>query len=168
MNTAETHALLAHLPLTGSVMGIFLLLLGLITSSYRTQMAGHLLLVAASAGAFLVFLSGSDLQYNSKSSQTVSNSSIFNHASFANYALIVMCCSGILSLSSLWLNIRKSVLVKTITPVVIATAFISIAAIAFTGYLGLQIRQAATTHTAVPEIPAPAFNKNAAVSITGQ
>lgn len=166
MNTVETHALLAHLPLAGSVLGIFILIFGLLTRSYRTQMAGHLLLVITATAAFFAFMSGSDLQYNMKNPLADAQSGTISHTDFALYSIIVLGCLGILSLSALWLNLKNSVLVKTITPVVIATALISFAVIAYTGYLGIQIRKGEAKNNLVPQTPAS--QKDVAVSITGK
>lgn len=168
MNTVETHALIAHLPLTASVIGIFILLFGSMSRSYRMQMTGHLILVIASAGAFFAFLTGNDLEYNMNTIQGVSQSEVIRHTDFACYAIIVLGCLGILSLSALWLNLKESSLVKTINPVVIATALIGFAVIAFTGYLGVQIRNAEVKNNAAPAIAAPGAKKEAVVSFSGK
>lgn len=140
----------------GSMLGVFVLVYGLIAKSYHTQMAAYLVLVIASAGAIFAYTSGNDLGYTMSNIQGASQYNITRHNSFANYSMIVLFFLGILSLLALWLNLKESIMVKMVTPVVLITALVSFVFVARTGYLGTQIRHFDARNKKIPEIPAAA------------
>jgi uncharacterized membrane protein len=140
------------------MLGVFVLIYGLFAKSYHTQMAAYLVLVIASAGAIFAYTSGNDLGYTMSNMQGISQYNITRHTNFANYSMIALFFLGIMSLLALWLNLKESLLVKMITPVVVFTALISFIFVARTGFLGAQIRHFEVRNKTLPEIPA-AVNK---------
>ena len=167
MNTIETHAVITHISIVGSLLGLLILLYGLLAKSYYTQMTGYLTLAVASAVAIFAYISGNDLGYNMRGIQYVSQNNLAKHTDFANYSIILIFFLGMLSLLALWLNLKDSSLAKTVSHVVVATAIISFAVVARTGYLGTQIRHFEVRNKTLPEIPA-AVNKVTVTSYSGK
>ena len=167
MNANDTHAFITHLPVMGSLLGLFVLVYGLIAKSYHTQMVAYLIFILAAAGAVLAYFSGNDLGYTIDIFKGVSQYAITKHADFAVYSLIVLFILGTLSLLALWLNLKESPTIKMVVPLVLLTALISFVFVARTGYLGSQIRHFESNNSALPESPNGANKKAAVISFSG-
>jgi uncharacterized membrane protein len=164
MNNIETHLLITHLPIFGSILGVLVLIYGLLTFSRHTQMAAYWLFIISAASAVFAYLSGNDVGRDIENMKGISQYSILEHTNFANYSMIVLFILGSISIYALWLSANESPFVTKVIPLVLGIALISFTFVIRTGYLGAQIRHNDVRSAPIIEVPTVLFKKNHLVS----
>jgi len=140
MNQLHLHLLISHLPIFGSVLGLFVLGYGMWVKSAHTKMAAYLLFILSASGAGITYLTGEAAEEGVENIPGVAERIIGQHEDFALYALISLIALGVISLIGLFIDYSKSSLSKSLSFVVLFFSLVSFGLVAQTGYLGGQIR----------------------------
>lgn len=154
MDQTHIHLLINHLPILGSILGALVLIQGIWTKSNQTIVAAYTLLICASAGALIAYLTGEGAEETVENIQGIAENMIEQHEESAIFALISSIILGIASIGGLLLTFKKSPHTKSAAIAILLISLISFGLVARTGYLGGQIR-----HTEISTQP---------VSIEGQ
>ncbi|MEI8098566.1 MAG: hypothetical protein WCG74_07010 [Sediminibacterium sp.] len=153
MNQTHIHLLITHLPIFGSMIGAFVLLYGIWSSSIQTKIASYLVLIISSLGAIVSYLTGEAAEETVEEIQGITKTIIEQHADFAVFAIIGLSVLGAMSIIGLILVSLKSSYEKAVSTLILLIALVSFAIVARTGYLGGQIR-----HTEISSVNANANN----------
>ena len=153
MNQTHIHLLITHLPIFGSMIGAFVLLYGIWSSSIQTKIAAYLVLIVSSLGAIVSYLTGEAAEETVEEIQGITKTIIEQHADFAVFAIIGLSVLGAMSIIGLILVSLKSSYEKAFSTLILLIALVSYAIVARTGYLGGQIR-----HTEISSVNANANN----------
>lgn len=144
MNQLHLHLLMSHLPIFGSVLGLFVLSYGIWVKSGHTKMAAYLLFIFSALGASITYLTGEAAEEGVENIPGIAESIIGQHEDFALYALISLIALGVISLIGLFVVYTKSSLSRSLSFVVLLFSLVSFGLVAQTGYLGGQIRHTET------------------------
>src|SRR6188508_2523339 len=112
MNQAHIHLLITHLPIFGSMLGLFVLLFGLWTRSDQTKMAAYYIFIICALGAGVAYLTGEAAEETVENIQGISKDMIEQHEDFAAFALISLLILGAASIAGLFMTVKKSTYAK--------------------------------------------------------
>jgi len=135
------------------MIGAFVLLYGIWSSSIQTKIASYLVLIISSLGAIVSYLTGEAAEETVEEIQGITKTIIEQHADFAVFAIIRLSVLGAMSIIGLILVSLKSSYEKAVSTLILLIALVSFAIVARTGYLGGQIR-----HTEISSVNANANN----------
>ncbi len=148
MDLAHLHLLITHLPIFGSILGALVLALGIFYSSPATLRAAYLVLLVASLGGVIAFLTGEPAEETVEHIAGISKNTIENHEASAKITLVAIILLGILSITGL-LALAKNIKSKTIAIVILVAALACFSIAAWTGYLGGKIRHTEIQKTSI-------------------
>lgn len=140
MNQAHVHLWITHLPIIGSLLGIFVLAYGLIVKSFETKIAAYCIFIISSIGASIAYLTGEGAEEVVENIQGVFESTIELHEDFAVIALVSLIILGIASVGGIIVSITKSGMAGNAALIILGIGIVSAGLIGRTGYLGGQIR----------------------------
>lgn len=140
MNQLHLHLLISHLPIFGSVLGLFVLGYGMWVKSAHTKMAAYLLFILSALGAGITYLTGEAAEEGVENIPGVAEGIIGQHEDFALYALISLIALSVISLIGLFVEYFKSTLSRSLSFVILLVSLVSFGLVARTGFLGGQIR----------------------------
>jgi DMSO reductase anchor subunit len=140
MNQAHVHLWITHLPIIGSILGIFVLAYALVVKSFETKIAAYCIFIISSIGASIAYLTGEGAEEVVENIQGVIESTIEPHEDFAVIALVSLIILGVASAGGIVVSITKSSMSRTAALLILLIAIISAGLIGRTGYLGGQIR----------------------------
>lgn len=140
MNPLHIHLLINHLPIAGTLLGIFVLILALWRRSEQTEFIAYFLFTISSLGAVITYLTGEGAEEAVEHLQGFSKTVIENHEDFALYPLLALILLGIVSVAGMIFIQKKSGLARKMPSILLVLSLISFILIAWTGYLGGQIR----------------------------
>ncbi|MGL2962208.1 DUF2231 domain-containing protein [Flavobacterium sp. RSB2_4_14] len=140
MDQTHLHLLITHLPIFGSLLGVFVLVFGMWRKSDTTILASYFLFIISTIGAVIAYVTGEAAEETVENIQGVSESVIEQHADFAQFALIGLIVLGVAALASALTLYKKSPFSKMLTMVTLFLSIVSFVLVARTGYLGGQIR----------------------------
>ena len=154
MNQVHVHLVITHLPVFGSLLGAFVLVYGLWTSSNTTKIAAYYLLVISAIGAGIAYFTGEGAEESVEDIPGVVEKLIKEHEDFALFALISLAILGAASLLAIYLTYKKSSSSKAVSVVTLLIALISFVLVARTGYLGGKIRHTELGTVSVQKVEA--------------
>ena len=140
MNQAYVHLIIAHLPVYGAILGVFLLIHGIWSKSHPFISAAYFLFICSAMGACIAYITGEGAEEKVENLQGIASNSIEQHEEFALVALIAFILLGLVSLIGLLIEFKKSSVSRNWA---LAMLFISIASfviVARTSNLGGHIR----------------------------
>ena len=140
MIETHLHLLITHLPIFGSILGGIVLAYGLWTKSNQTKIAAYILLIISSLGAVIAYVTGEEAEEFVEKIQGFSKDAIEEHAEFAIFALSALVVLGLVSVVGLFLALKQSPIIRTVSFVTLFISLFSFGLIARTGYLGGKIR----------------------------
>ena len=140
MDQTHVHLIVSHLPIFGSILGVFVLAHGLWAKSDSTQIASFTLFIISSLGAAVAYLTGEAAEETAENIRGVAEVTIERHEEFALIALIGLTTLGVVSLFGMFLSWKKPSLSRQVAFVILIIALVSFGLAARTGYLGGQIR----------------------------
>lgn len=149
MDPLHVHLFINHLPIFGTFLGIFVLILALRRRSEHTEVAAYFVFIISSLGAVIAYLTGEGAEEAVEHIQGITEDAIERHEAFSIYPLILLIILGIASISAIILIQMRSRWAKKMSSVILALSIISFGFIAWAGYLGGQIR-----HTEMNREPA--------------
>lgn len=150
MNAAHFHLLINHLPILGSVFGLFVLLYGFTVRNHPqpVRTAAYLILLIAALGAMAANWSGEGAEDLVENFPGVTHDAIEAHEEAAEYFLWIALATGATALAAIVLSGILPALNVRMALAITLLALLSTASSARVGWLGGKIR-----HT---EIDAPA------------
>jgi uncharacterized membrane protein len=140
MDQTHIHLLITHLPVFGSILGVFILVQGIWRRSSSVLVAAYTLFLCSSAGAVVAYLTGESAEETAENIQGISENMIEQHEDFAIIALVALIILGIAALIGILIEYKKSAFTKRVAFGVLVISVISFGLVAWTGYLGGQIR----------------------------
>lgn len=150
MNQTHLHLLITHLPIFGSILGLFVLGYGFIVKSVETKIAAFYLFVLSAIGAGIAYVTGESAEETVENIQGVAEGAIGLHEDAALYSLISLIILGVASLVSIYV-VRKNNSVSMLTSqVTLLLAIVSFGLVARTGYLGGKIRHTEISGNVMP------------------
>ena len=149
MSQTHIHLLLTHLPIFASLLGGLVLAYGILAKSKETIKASYLLLVIASIGAGISYLTGEAASETVERIQGISKNAIEQHEDFAFISLLALISAGIFSVIGFIIEVKNYSLARIMAFLTLIVSLISFSLVARTGYLGGQIRHTEISSTAI-------------------
>ncbi|MGY0036459.1 hypothetical protein [Pedobacter sp. NJ-S-72] len=140
--------MITHLPIFGAFLGAVVLAYGLYFHSHQTILAAYLVLVIASIGGGIAYLTGEPAEETIKHIPGFFENTIESHEESAESSIIALAILGILSLFAFTFNPELIPFRRVIAIVILIGSIVCFGLVARTGYLGGQIR-----HTEVSNFP---------------
>lgn len=140
MNLTHLHLFITHLPIFGSILGAFVLMLAIYQRNNQTKIAAYFLFMISSAGAGIAYLTGESAEETIEDIPGVLKAAIEAHEEFALYALVSLIILGLTSVLALLITMRNFNFTRFTAFVMLLISLLSFALVARTGYLGGQIR----------------------------
>lgn len=148
MEPAHLHLLTNHIPVIGSIIGIFVLLYGLIAQSEHTKNVAYFIFIFCAIGASITFGTGEAAEETIERIGGFSETVVEKHEDSAMGALVSILILGGVSITALLLAFFKSRVTKSFTYLILVVALIAFGFTAYTANLGGQIR-----HTEIFKTP---------------
>jgi len=140
MDLTHLHLLITHLPIFGAFLGAIVLAYGLLNNSQDTKRAAYLVLIVASIGGGIAYLTGEPAEETMKPIKGISKTMIEAHEESAELAIITLAILGICSLVAFVFHGKFVSYRKTIAVFILVVSLICFGFVARTCYLGGQIR----------------------------
>lgn len=148
MNPTHIHLVITHLPIYGAFLGALVLVWGLLSRSVSTKVAAYGILLIASLGAVIAFLTGEEAEETAERIAGISKTALEAHEHFADNAYVAFLVLGVASLLAIWITYRLARWARTVAWLMLLIAVVAFGLAARTGYLGGQIR-----HTEIQSPP---------------
>lgn len=148
MNPTHIHLVITHLPIYGAFLGALVLVWGLLSRSVSTKVAAYGILLIASLGAVIAFLTGEEAEETAERIAGISKTALEAHEHFADNAYVAFLVLGVASLLAIWITYRLTRWARTVAWLMLLLAVVAFGLAARTGYLGGQIR-----HTEIQSPP---------------
>lgn len=139
MNQTHLHLITNHVAIIGTLFAGIVLLIGLFSNTLQTRVAGFILMLISSIGAFITFRTGHEAEESVEHLKGISESVIEHHEEFAETALWFIALLAIASIIGLYASRKNLNSEKKISWVILIICSLSFAVFAYTGYLGGQI-----------------------------
>lgn len=140
MNAAHLHLLLNHFPIIGTVISIFVLLIGIIKKSDDVKKTSILILILTAFITIPVYLTGDKAQEMIEGNyDDVDESYIESHEDFALYSFIAMDLAGAIGLFSMFLYRKPKILPNSFAYLMLGVLLIVNGMMAYTANLGGKI-----------------------------
>lgn len=139
MNLAHIHLLLNHFPTIGTMVGLGLFIIALITNSLDLKRASLAVFVVLALIAMPTYMSGNAAEEMIHSVPTVNHEVVEAHQSWALLGYIILEFAGLFSWIGLWRYRRNGSFGKGILPAVLILTLASFAVMANAASIGGQI-----------------------------
>lgn len=140
MDYTYAHLIANTIPVLGSLIGMFVLGIGIYKSSNTITNAAYIVFIFSALGAGITYYTGKWAEETVMSISGVSMSIVEQHKTIAEGALATMIILGIVTGFALWYSVKKYPLPRNFNFVILAVAFVSFAICAATAILGFSIR----------------------------
>ena len=140
MNAAHVHLILNHIPVIGSMMAIFILVIGIMKNSDDVKKVCMLVIIFTSLLTIPVYLTGDKAEGMIEGNyEDVDEEFIHAHEDFALYSFIAMNITGAVALISMFLFKKPKILPNSFAYFMLVLLFIVNAMMGYTGNLGGKI-----------------------------
>ncbi|MBV6479704.1 MAG: hypothetical protein HGGPFJEG_02495 [Ignavibacteria bacterium] len=140
MNAAHLHLIINHVPVIGTAITLFVLIVGLIKKSDDVKKVSVLILILTALITIPVYVSGDNAEGKIEGNyEDVDESFIEEHEDFAYYSFIAMNITGAIALVSMFIFKKPKQLPNTFTYLLFALLVIVFSMMAYTGNLGGKI-----------------------------
>ncbi len=140
MDAHHLHLLLNHFPIIGTIIGVFAMLIGLITKNRTLYISALVIFIAVAVVAIPTFISGEGAEEKVKDSPTISKELIEEHENAAKIAYPFALGLGILSLVVLIFGLKRENFFRIGCFIVFALSVVTFGLMAYTGNTGGNIR----------------------------
>jgi hypothetical protein len=140
MNAAHVHLILIHFPVAGVLLGAWVMILGMIMGSRRTQLAACSLFIIAAVGAGLSYQSGEGAEEVVEHWPGIEERRIEAHGESAAWTLASCMVLGATAGVGIYLLRKRSPFHPVMAGMLLLLALLSSGFALRTGYLGGQIR----------------------------
>ncbi|MFZ1321762.1 MAG: hypothetical protein WAT71_09425 [Ignavibacteria bacterium] len=140
MNAAHLHLILNHIPVIGSLIAIFILVIGIMKNSDDVKKVCMLVIIFTSLLTIPVYLTGDKAEGKIEGNyEDVDEEFIHAHEDFALYSFIAMNITGAIALISMFLYKKPKLLPNPFAYFMLVLLFIINAMMGYTGNLGGKI-----------------------------
>lgn len=140
MNTVHWRLVLNHFPVIGTMIMGIVLTIAMITKNTGTTMSSYAIIFILSVVAFVVNQTGESAENAVENIKVINKWALHEHEEFAEISTIVQILTGVIALFSLSLSIKRKVISKFLSIIVLLLTYVTIDFMSYTGYLGGQIR----------------------------
>jgi len=162
MNAAHLHLVLNHIPVIGSGIAIFVLLIGILKKSDDVKKVSMLVLLLTALITIPVYISGNDAESKVEGNyEDVDESFIEEHEDFALTSFIAMDIAGFVAMIGVFLYRKPKILPNYFAYLMLAILIIVNGMMAYTATLGGKIHHPEIREDRMPWESAPTGeNKN--------
>lgn len=140
MDATRIHLFITHLPVFGLFLGFLALLYGIITEERHVKIVSVALLLLSIVGGLIAFQTGESAEETVENISGVLESAIEEHEESAELTILFFYGLGILSLSSLYMELKQKKYSKQLLIVVMIFSLVTFSFVAWTASLGGKIR----------------------------
>lgn len=137
LNPAHWHLLVNHLPITGSIIGVLILLYGILRKSDAVIKASYWLFVLLAVFAVVAKQTGENAERFILDAKLASETIIERHVQASDIAQWVMIALGLVALAALFVNRLKTLSAMPIIMFILAV--VASGLMAWAGFLGGEI-----------------------------
>ena len=137
LNPAHWHLLVNHLPIIGSIIGLFILGYGIISKTEVVIKMSYWIFIVLAVFAVIAKQTGEQAESFIMSAKLADETLIEPHAQAADYAQWAMIILGLIALAALFINRLK--MLKVMPLIVLITALVGAGLMGWTGFLGGEI-----------------------------
>ena len=137
LNPAHWHLLVNHLPIVGSIIGLFILGYGIFSKAEVVIKMSYWLFIVLAVFAVIAKQTGEQAEGFIMSAKLADETLIEPHAQAADYAQWAMIILGLIALAALFINRLK--MLKVMPIIVLITALVGAGLMGWTGFLGGEI-----------------------------
>jgi uncharacterized membrane protein len=136
---AHLHLLVNHFPIIGSIFILILFLIALAFKQGFLQKLSLWFLAGTALSTAVAYVSGDGTKHAIKNLPEIPDSMITAHEQAARYGLVIMFLAGIVSVGGILFYSKRSVLPLYLRITVLLILLVSVAVLAYVGFLGGQI-----------------------------
>ena len=151
MNQAHLHLLLNHIPVLGTIFGVFILVLGYLLKHAAIKQTALYVFIVSALFAVPAYLTGEGAEEVLEGFSGVSESFIEPHEDLASVYIWIVGSLGVLSLLGLVFDLRKSILTSYVYMIILGVSLVSIGISAKLGSTGGEIRHTEIRKDAVTQ-----------------
>ena len=137
LNPAHWHLLVNHLPIIGSIIGLFILGYGIISKTEVVIKMSYWLFIVLAVFAVIAKQTGEQAEGFIMSAKLADETLIEPHEQADDYAQWAMIILGLIALAALFINRLKTL--KVMPLIVLITALVAAGLMGWTGFLGGEI-----------------------------
>ena len=137
LNPAHWHLLVNHLPIIGSIIGLFILGFGILSKAEVIVKMSYWLFIVLAVFAVIAKQTGEQAEGFIMSAKLADDTLIEPHAQAADFAQWAMIILGLMALSALFINRLKTL--KIMPLIILITALVGSGLMGWTGFLGGEI-----------------------------
>ncbi len=157
MNAAHFHLVINHVPIIGSMMAIFVLIVGMIKKSDDVKKVSALVLILTALLTIPVYLSGGKAQGKIEGNyEDVDEQFINTHEESAFYSFVLMDITGAVAIIALFVFRKPKILPNSFSITLLVILLIVISLMTYTANLGGKIHHPEIREDTMPwEKPVP-------------
>ncbi|MCC6599406.1 MAG: hypothetical protein IT223_01895 [Crocinitomicaceae bacterium] len=140
MDKVHLHLLINHLPIFSSIIGAFVLAVGIIAKSKTTRMTSYILLIGATLGAIITNNTGESAEDKLEDQPGYSHELIHEHEEAAEACLPFFFATGLTAAVLFYLDKKDKKIARPLSFVLLALSITAFALAARAGYLGGYIK----------------------------
>ncbi|MEY4286917.1 MAG: hypothetical protein RL511_1003 [Bacteroidota bacterium] len=140
---AYLHLLSNHVPILGSLFGILLLVVALLSPNLKTTLSAYIILLLSGLGGLVAYFTGEPAEESIEHVKGISHKVIHIHEEMAENSLFFVFLLTAAAIIGLWAERQKWESAKKIELFTLVVGIIAFILFAFTGYLGGHIRHGA-------------------------
>jgi uncharacterized membrane protein len=140
MDATRIHLFITHLPVFGLFLGFLVLLYGIIRGERHVKIVSLTILLISIVGGLIAFQTGESAEETVESITGVLENTIEQHEESAELTILFFYGLGILSLISLYVELKRKKYSKQLLIIVMAFTVVTFSFVAWTASLGGKIR----------------------------
>jgi len=140
MDATRIHLFITHLPVFGLFLGILVLLYGIIKDERHVKIVSLIILLISVVGGVIAFRTGESAEHTVENITGISEDTVEEHEESAEVTNLFFYGLGILSLGSIYAELKGKKYSKQLLLVVLAVTVVTFSFVAWTASLGGKIR----------------------------
>lgn len=140
MDATHLHLMLTHFPIVGTIIGACILIYALLSKNDSVMKVAFVTFILMALLTIPVFLTGGESEETVEHLAGVSENIIEEHEELAEKAIWLMGLLGIFSILNIFIILKRSSFVKSVTIISLIIALVTIGFFVQVGNLGGQIR----------------------------
>ena len=140
MDATRIHLFITHLPVFGLFLGFLVLLYGIIKKERHVKIVSLTILLISIVGGLIAFQTGESAEETVENITGVLENTIEQHEESAELTILFFYGLGILSLSSLYVEVKRKKYSKQLLIIVMVLTVVTFSFVAWTASLGGKIR----------------------------
>ncbi len=150
MNEAHLHMVFNHFPIIGTLFGLGILVFGFFAKNNTLKNTAYILFIIAAVFGFLSMSTGEGAEELVEDLPNVGHDIIHEHEEIAEKFILFMYATGIFSILSLFMSVKKHIFAKLASIITLILAIVTFALATKVGITGGEVR-----HTEIRTANAP-------------